>query len=96
MIKLLLIIAGVVVALVGLALVVVPAAGGPEPVMSKPTEAECEQWRAGDARSPESVDVAWVWGATSYGWGCKYRYADGSTGTAIIRSRPSTPAGEGR
>lgn len=62
-----------------------PLAGGPKAgrIANRPTEAECRAAVSSEPRRPTAVSVGWVWSSTTYGWACRYRYADGSTGTIM-------------
>ncbi len=59
----------------------------PGTILSLPTVTECRKRVAGNARRPSSVAVRWIWSSDGYGWGCRYGYADGSTGTSVGPSR---------
>lgn len=74
---------GGVVLLIAIVLFVVPAAGGPQPgaIATRPSEERCAALVADNDRQPETISVGWIWASDGYGWGCRYRYPDGSTGT---------------
>ena len=84
--KLLAIIVGLftgVALMAGMAYVAIPLAGGPEPgdLIARPTLDDCHAFAV--EREVVSASVSWIWRSEGYGWGCRYRFADGSTGEAV-------------
>jgi hypothetical protein len=78
------------VAVVAVLLSVGPQFGGPtvRSMVDRPTRKECEQLAAiQGGRRPSSVSVRFIWSSDGSGWGCSYRYPDGSGGTAQLRPR---------
>ena len=72
---------GVVV--IAVALSAMFAVAPPGRVLSRPRMAECERYSSG--RPAEKTTVGWVWASKGWGWGCRYSYPDGSSGTTVFR-----------
>ena len=47
----------------------------------KPDVAPCQRAIAGEKRTPNVIEVRWLWEPKHYGWGCYYEYDISDTRT---------------